>query len=70
MLFAPEIARGLIGHLVSAVSGGALYRKASFLVDHVGKSILPDFVEIVERPHIPRGHGSGSFDAEGVATQR
>ena len=68
VLFAPEVARGLIGHMVSAVSGGALYRKASFLVDHAGKSIFPDFVEIVERPQLPRGQGSASFDSEGVAT--
>ncbi|HEX6833744.1 MAG TPA: metalloprotease PmbA [Rudaea sp.] len=69
VLFAPDVARGLIGHLVSAVSGGALYRKATFLLDHAGKKILPDFVEIVERPHLRRGHGSGTFDAEGVATR-
>jgi len=69
VLFAPEVARGLVGHLVSAVSGGALYRRASFLVDHAGKKILPDFVEIVERPHLARGHGSSAFDAEGVATR-
>jgi len=68
VLFAPEVARGLIGHLLSAVSGGALYRKSTFLLDHVGKKILPDFMEIVERPFIKRGHGSSSFDAEGVAT--
>jgi PmbA protein len=68
VLFTPEVARGLIGHLVSAVSGGALYRKASFLLDHVGRKLLPDFMEIVERPLLPRGHGSGAFDAEGVAT--
>ena len=68
VLFVPEVARGLIGHLVSAVSGGALYRKASFLLDHVGKKILPDFVEIVERPHLLRGQASSAFDSEGVAT--
>jgi len=68
VLFAPEVARGLIGHLVCAVSGGALYRKASFLLDHVGKSIFPRFVEIVERPQLRRGQGSSAFDAEGVAT--
>jgi PmbA protein len=68
VLFAPEVARGLVGHLVSAVSGGSLYRRASFLVDHAGKTIFPDFVEIVERPHLQRGLGSGTFDAEGVAT--
>lgn len=69
VLFAPEVARGLIGHLVSAVSGGALYRKSSFLVDHAGKSILPPFVDLVEKPRLPRGHASGNFDAEGVATR-
>ncbi|MDR3385733.1 MAG: metalloprotease PmbA [Rudaea sp.] len=68
VLFVPEVARGLIGHLVSAVSGGALYRKSSFLLDHMGKKILPDFVEIVERPLLPRGQASGAFDSEGVAT--
>jgi len=68
VLFAPEVARSLIGHLVSAVSGGALYRKSSFLVDHAGKSILPQFVDIVEKPRLLRGHASGNFDAEGVAT--
>ena len=69
VLFAPEVARGLIGHFLSAVSGGALYRRASFLVDHVGKSVFPSWMQIVERPHIPRGHGSTAFDAEGVATR-
>ncbi|MGH8148252.1 MAG: metalloprotease PmbA [Rhodanobacteraceae bacterium] len=68
VVFAPEVARSLIGHLVSAVSGGSLYRRASFLLDHAGKPVLPDFVDIVERPLLPRGHASTSFDAEGVAT--
>jgi PmbA protein len=68
VLFAPEVARGLIGHLVGAVSGGALYRRASFLLGHAGRKILPEFVEIVERPLLTRGHGSSAFDAEGVAT--
>ncbi len=69
VLFAPETARGVIGHLLSAVSGGALYRRSSFLVDHAGKRIFPDWMQIVERPHIPRGHGSTAFDGEGVATR-
>jgi len=68
VLFAPEVARGLVGHLVSAVSGGALYRKASFLLDHAGKSIFPRFVEILERPQLTRGQAPATFDAEGVAT--
>ncbi len=69
VLFVPEVARGLIGHLVSAVSGGSLYRKASFLLDHAGKKIFPEFVEIVERPRLLRGQGSAVFDAEGVVTK-
>jgi len=69
VLFAPEVARGLIGHLVGAVSGGALYRRASFLLDHVGKAVMPSWLNIVERPFLMRGQGSGSFDAEGVATR-
>lgn len=69
VLFSPEVARGLIGHLIGAVSGGALYRHASFLLDHAGKQIMPAWLNIVERPHLLRGQGSGAFDAEGVATQ-
>jgi PmbA protein len=69
VLFAPELARGLIGHLLGAVSGGALYRQASFLLDHVGKPVMPDWLNIMERPQLRRGPGSGSFDAEGVATR-
>lgn len=68
VLFAPELARGLIGHLLGAVSGGSLYRRASFLLDHVGKSVMPPWLNIVERPQLWRGLGSSSFDAEGVAT--
>ena len=68
VLFAPEVARGLVSHLVAAASGGALYRQASFLVGQAGQRILPDWLGIVERPHLARGHGSSAFDAEGVAT--
>jgi PmbA protein len=69
VMFSPDIARGFIGHLIGAVSGGALYRHASFLVDHAGKQIMPSWLNIVERPHLLRGQGSGAFDAEGVATR-
>ncbi len=69
VLFAPEVARSLIGHFLSAISGGALYRRASFLLDHVGRPVFPAFIRISERPHIARGHGSAAFDAEGVATR-
>jgi PmbA protein len=69
VLFVPELARGLVGHLLGAVSGGALYRRASFLLDHVGKRVMPSWLSINERPLLLRGQGSGSFDAEGVATR-
>jgi PmbA protein len=69
VLFAPEVARSLVGHLVSAVSGGSLYRRASFLLEHAGKPVLPSFVDIIEQPLLPRGHASSAFDAEGVATR-
>ena len=69
VLFAPEVARSLIGHLIAAVSGGSLYRRASFLLDHAGKRVLPPFVRITETPLLARGHASTAFDAEGVATR-
>ncbi|MET3651589.1 metalloprotease PmbA [Dyella japonica] len=69
VLFTPDVARGLIGHLIGAVSGGALYRRASFLLDHAGKQVMPSWMNIVERPFLMRGQGSGAFDAEGVATR-
>ena len=69
LVFAPEAARSLIGHLVSAVSGGSLYRRASFLLEHAGKPVLPSFVNVAEKPFLPRGHTSSAFDAEGVATR-
>lgn len=69
VMFAPPVARSLIGNFLSAVSGGALYRRASFLLDHIGKPVFPEFVQIVERPHIRRGPASAAFDIEGVATR-
>ena len=69
VLFAPELARGLIGHLLGAVSGGSLYRHASFLLDQVGQPVMPSWMDIHERPHVPHGQGSANFDAEGVATR-
>jgi PmbA protein len=68
VLFAPEVARGLLGHLLGAISGGSLYRRSSFLLDHAGKQILPSWFRIDEKPLIPRGLASSVFDAEGVAT--
>jgi len=69
VLFSADIARSLIGHLLGAVSGGALYRKASFLLDSVGTQLFPDWFTIEERPFLPRGFRSAAFDADGVATR-
>ncbi len=69
VVFAAEVARSLIGHLVGAVSGGALYRRASFLLDHAGQRIFPEWFAIRETPLLPRGLRSAAFDAEGVATR-
>ena len=68
VLFAPELARGLIGHFVAAIRGGALYRKASFLLDRLGTRVFPELVTIHERPHLPKALASAPFDSEGVAT--
>jgi PmbA protein len=68
VLFVPELARGFIGHAIGAISGGAQYRHASFLLDALGEKIFPDFVSIYERPHLPKGMASAPFDAEGVGT--
>ena len=69
VLYAAEVARSLIGHLLSAVSGGALYRRASFLVDSVGTRLFPEWFGIEEDPFLQRGFRSASFDSEGVATR-
>ncbi len=68
VLFAPEMARGFIGHAIRAISGGAQYRRSSFLLDAAGEKIFPDFFRIEERPHIPGGMASAPYDAEGVRT--
>jgi len=69
VLFAAEVSRSLIGHLLGAVSGGALYRRASFLLDSVGTQLFPDWFRIDELPFVSRGLRSSSYDAEGVATR-
>lgn len=68
VVFEADVARGLIGHFVGAIRGGALYRKASFLLDQIGEPIFPSFMQIEERPHLPGAIGSAPFDGEGVAT--
>jgi len=68
ILFAPEIAKGLIKTLLSALNGYNLYHKSSFLVDALGSKIFPDWMQIYEDPHILGAIGSGSFDCDGLAT--
>ncbi len=69
VLFEAPVAVTLLGHLVHATSGGALYRNSSFLMDSLGKQILPPHVTIRERPHLKKAFGVGAFDSEGVATR-
>jgi len=69
VLYTPSMASGLIGHLIGALSGGALYRRASFMLDSMGETILPEWISLVERPHLPGALGSANFDGDGVATR-
>lgn len=69
VLFAHEVAGGLIGHFLGAISGGALYRRASFLLDALGEPVFPARVHIDESPHLPQALGSAAFDGDGVATR-
>lgn len=63
------VASSLLSHLVAAISGAGLYRKASFLNDCLGKQVFARGIDIFEEPHLARGPGSAGFDAEGVATR-
>jgi PmbA protein len=69
ILFESSLAAGLLGAFVQGVSGGALYRKASFLQDSLGTQVFPKDVDIFEFPHEPKGKGSAPFDDEGVRTR-
>jgi len=69
VLFESSIATSLLGHFVSAVSGGSLYRKSSFLLDSLGQGVFSPVVRISDLPHVPKGLGSSAFDTEGVTTQ-
>lgn len=69
VLFEAPLAAGLVGALVHAISGGALYRKSSFLLDSLGTAVLPDHIDLYEDPFILRGKGSSPFDGEGVRVQ-
>ncbi|CAD2266159.1 metalloprotease PmbA [Stutzerimonas stutzeri] len=68
VLFAPELATGLFSHFIAAISGGNLYRKASYLEDALGHTLFPEWLSLDERPHIPRALGSASYDGDGLAT--
>ena len=69
VLFENTLAAGLLGSLVQAVSGGALYRRASFLPDSLGKPVLARHLDLLEEPHQPKGKASAPFDDEGVRTR-
>ncbi len=68
VIFENRIAAGLFSHLASAISGGSLYRKTSFLLDKLGDKIFSDFVQISEQPHLLNASGSAPFDSDGLAT--
>jgi len=69
VLYESSLAAGLLGAYVQATSGGALYRKSTFLMDSLGTRVLPDHIDVHEDPHVLRGKGSAPFDDEGVATR-
>ncbi|WP_294611328.1 metalloprotease PmbA [uncultured Gilliamella sp.] len=68
VLFSANVAVGLLGHLIGALSGGAIYRKSSFLLNAIGQEIFPSWLTIYEDPHILKGIGSSPFDSEGTKT--
>lgn len=70
VIFAAEVATGLFGHLVGAISGSSIYRKSSFLMDSLGQQILPEWLTITEQPHLIGGLASTPFDSEGVRTSQ
>jgi PmbA protein len=69
VLFESPLAAGLVGGLVQAISGGALYRKSTFLLDSLGKMVLPRHIDLTEDPFVLRGKGSSPFDGEGVSVK-
>ena len=69
VLFESPLAAGLLGAYVQATSGGSLYRKSTFLLDSLGKQVLPEHIDVLEDPFVKRGKGSSPFDEEGVRTQ-
>ncbi|HUA27034.1 MAG TPA: metalloprotease PmbA [Steroidobacteraceae bacterium] len=69
VVFSPDMARGLYRHFIGAIRGPSQYRKASFLLNAAGEQVFPTFVQMHERPHIPKGLASAAFDDEGGATR-
>ncbi|MGJ0427746.1 metalloprotease PmbA [Methylobacter sp.] len=69
VMYAAEVASGLLGSFISAISGGNLYRKSSFLLDALDTQVFPEFIRIHEQPHLKGALGSANYDGEGVATQ-
>jgi len=69
VLFSPQMARGLYGHFIGAIRGASQYRRASFLLDAAGEQVFPSFLQMHERPYLPRALASGAYDSEGVATR-
>ena len=69
ILFQSDVATSLLRSFTGAIRGAALYRKSSFLLDHLDKKVFPDFVHIHENPLLPKGLGSAAFDGEGVTTK-
>jgi len=68
MIFDASLASSLFGHMISAIKGGAIYKKASFLRDKLGDQIFPDWLSIVEKPQLIGERSSSAYDQEGVAT--
>lgn len=69
VIFEAPLAASLLGSFVQAVSGGALYRKSSFLLDHLGKQVFPEFIQLSERPHLSGALASSPFDNDGIVTR-
>lgn len=69
VIYEAPIASSLLSHFINAIRGGNLYRKTSFLLDHIDKKVFSNFIRIYEQPHLPKAMGSAAFDNEGVATQ-
>lgn len=69
VVYEAPVAASLLSHFVGAVRGSSLYRRASFLLDHIGRKVFADHVRIHEQPHLKKALGSAAYDGEGVATQ-